>query len=272
MSVSPLMESLAKFSTPELAAQRFVTVGDILSQKVGVPSQLATAVRDAHLEQWLQEEGASRIALVGGLATVKEMLEKEPDKAQRLLERPNRYPDGMYQYFPLARHWPMSKFFNSPKQLLERAAQGVAIMQGNIIFPGYGVVIRGLPMGGSSTRAQTWAKLHKEICMLYGIDEHTARFLYKIGNKALLTHTVELWNHIARLVERTNPVMGMTTSEVASQVMENARKEWGVLSPDERENSILFNQAVGPRMWLNDQTLTKDLFAMGHIDYAYFMT
>ncbi|EKD51409.1 MAG: hypothetical protein ACD_62C00260G0001, partial [uncultured bacterium] len=126
------------------------------------------------------------------------------------------------------------------------------------------------PGGGASSRAAKWTRMNPDVSRRFGLAETTPRPLFAVGSKTLLQHTIDFSQHIARAVGRIFPNIVMTSSENAGLVLDTIKRDWGNHTPEELNSTVLFNQIVLPRLWVDDQTLTTDkLYPAGHGDYAY---
>ncbi|MBF0105056.1 MAG: UTP--glucose-1-phosphate uridylyltransferase [Deltaproteobacteria bacterium] len=230
----------------------------------GTPKQLLHAIKSSELEDWLKKEALTRLSsLPDGL---------NPQEKKDLLEMANRYPDGSMEMIALNDLNKMSQFVNSPKDLLDRARQGFSLLKNNTTCQDLGTVARGVPGGGASSRAAKWTRLNPETARKFGLTEQTPRPLFYVQNKTLLQHTLDFSRFIAQKAGVVFPNIIMTNSENVSLLLDTIRTDWTDHTPAELANTILFNQIVLPRLWVEDGQTTKDkLYPAGHGDYPFLM-
>jgi hypothetical protein len=227
-----------------------------------VPQALEEPVRSPDLEEWFQQEAKKRLATLPQGCLGKQR--------QDLLEKPNRYADGSMAPISLNELLQMTDLCGSADDILNRAQQGVELLRTNDSYPEYGTAARGVPGGGASSRAAKWTRLHPELAKRFGLTETLPRPLFRVGSKTLLQHTLDMSQSIARNLGKVFPNVIMTNSENVSLFLDVIRKEWGNYTPSELDATVLFNQIVLPRMWVDDETLIQNkLYPAGHGDYPY---
>ena len=230
----------------------------------GVPLPLKEAIRDEELEQWFLSEAMERLSSLPEGCTGK--------KRKNALEQPNRYADGSMEVVSPADLHQMSDFYDSPEEILQRAAQGRRLLRSNKQNPLLGTAARGVPCGGAGARAAAWARRHPQVVARFGLTEDTPRLLYRVGSRTLLHHTLAFSRHIARHVGRVFPNVLMTNSQVAAQVVDTIRDQWNGFTADELDSTLLFNQIVLPRMWVEDRKLIEGkLYPAGHGDFPFLL-
>jgi len=261
------MASKAFFGRRVLEANRgaaLATAAQVMRSRRSVPHALTKPVRSPELEAWFKREAEKR------LVTLSEGIEAEARK--NALEMANRYPDGSMQPAELAEIQPMPDLLVSPGDIIDRAAQGKELLSHNPRSEYLGTAARGIPGGGASSRAAKWARLHPEIAQEYGFNENTPRPLYTVGDKTLFELTLNLSRHIARCLGKTFPNVVMSNSENVALFLEVIKANWKDYTPAELENTLIFNQIVLPRMWVEGAEMIKgNLYPAGHGDYSYLL-
>lgn len=221
-------------------------------------------LRDAHLENWFQNEAKRRLS-----ALPHDVIGKARQDA---LEMGNRFNDGSMEPISLDQLLKMKDFCDSPKNILDRAKQGVELLKNNDTSHELSTAARGIPLGGASSRASKWAAKNPEHAKLFGFDETTPRALYRMGGVALFQHITNFSAFIARSIGKISPIIAMTNSETVDKFISIVRNEFGNYTDDELNNMIFFNQVVLPRIWVNDGEVIGDkLYPAGHGDYPYLI-
>ncbi len=229
-----------------------------------IPIPLKTPIREPELERWFVKEAQKRLE---GLAKDASFQDK-----QNKLEMPNRCPNGSMRPIALNELLQMKHFITSPTDVLNRARQGQELLSRNARHDSLGAAARGVPGGGASSRAAKWTRLNPDIAARFGLTETTPRPLFRVGQKTLIQHTLNFSQHIARRLGKIFPNIVMTNSENVNLFLDTIKKDWDDWTREELENTILFNQIVLPRMWVEDQQLdTSKLYPAGHGDYAYLL-
>lgn len=232
------------------------TFAQIRKTQGGVPRQLQEAVRSPELEVWFQETAGSRLATLG---------EDSDLSTKDALEMGNRFPDGSMHPISLQEQLSMPNLVQSPQDILDRAQQGVELLKQN-------GAARGVPVGGASSRGAKWAAKNPVEARAYGFTSETPRFLYKIAGKSLAQLTFEFSQTIARSIGSVFPNVVMSNSEIVGKVANMIQSDLGNWKTGELENSVIFNQIVLPRMWVEDQKMIEGkLYPAGHGDYPYLM-
>ncbi|MFH1683422.1 MAG: hypothetical protein ABIA67_00920 [Candidatus Margulisiibacteriota bacterium] len=198
---------------------RIATAAQVRRSRVAVPRALSKAIRSPELETWFAREAASRLAKLPSGITGQER--------QIALEMDNRYPNGSMQPISLAELLQMSDLCVSAQDILDRAREGVELLTANPLSNQLGTAARGIPGGGASSRAAKWARLNPETAAKFGFTETTPRPLYRVGEKSLFQHTLDMSQHIARELGRVFPNLAMTNSENVAQFMREVRSRWG---------------------------------------------
>ena len=240
------------------------TAQQVRRSRQSTPRPLQTPIRDSALETWFRDEARRRLAgLPPGISG---------RERKNALEMPNRYEDGSMEVVSSADLYQMSDFYDSPAQILARAAQGRRLLRANRKNRALGTAARGTPCGGASARAAAWTRRHPEVAARFGLTEDTPRPLFKVGPRTLLHHTLAFSRHIAREVDRIFPNILMTNSQIAGQILDDVRLNWNNFTADELDSTLLFNQIVLPRMWVDGRaTIKGKLYPAGHGDFPYLL-
>lgn len=244
--------------------KHIATALQVMRSYTRVPKALQRPMRSPELEAWFAKEASERMGSIPkGLSG---------QERQAALEMANRFPDGSMRPISLEELLQMPDLVISPRDILDRAQQGVELLKANPVSDELGTAARGIPGGGASSRAAKWARLNPEVAAKFGITESTPRPLYEVGPKTLLQHTLDLSQHIARGIERIFPNIVMTNSENVHLAVEQIRARFGNYRTAELANTVLFNQIVLPRMWVEDQQIIEGkLYPAGHGDYPYLL-
>jgi UTP--glucose-1-phosphate uridylyltransferase len=240
------------------------TAAQVRRSKSPVTKALTRPVRSPELEAWFKEQAEKRLAtLPTGV---------EGDTRKNALEMANRYPDGSMQPAELTEIMQMPDLLVSPGDIIDRAAQGKELLANNQRSEVLGTAARGIPGGGASSRAAKYARQNAERAASFGFSENTPRPLYTVGQQTLFEHTLGLSQHIARGVGKVFPNVVMSNSENVALFLEVIRARWGNYTTAELENTVLFNQIVLPRMWVDGAEMIKGkLYPAGHGDYPYLL-
>ena len=253
--------SLGK-AIPAQFRSKVATAAEVMRTRRGLPQALRSSIRSPQLQQWFKQEAAQRLSqLTSGLTRT---------EIQASLEMANRYEDGSMRPISLEELHQMPDLCVSPQDILDRARQGVELLKSNQVDDIIGTAARGIPGGGASSRAAKWAAANEAVAQQFGFDAQTPRPLYRVGQKTLFQHTLDLSQHIARKLGRIFPNVMMSNSENVELFTSIMQREFGNYQAAELENTAIFNQVVLPRMYVADQqTIEGKLYPAGHGDYPY---
>ena len=229
-----------------------------------IPRPLDRPIRDKELEAWFDAEAERRFSSLPEGITGK--------ARKNALEMPNRFADGSMEVVSSEDLYQMSDFCGSPAQILERAGQGRRLLAANRQSRMLGTAARGVPCGGASARAAAWTRRHPGVAARFGLSEDRPRLLFKVGPRTLLHHTLAFSRHIARQIGRIFPNILMSNSQVAGQVVDTVRDHWNGFTADELDSTLLFNQIVLPRKWVDGRdSIRGKLYPAGHGDFPFLL-
>jgi len=227
------------------------------------PPALAKGTRVESLAKWFEVESAARLRMISPTMTVDEKREKIEDR--------NRLPNGSVQLLSLEELNSMNEFCPDPEAILARAKDGTRLLQGNTAHGKLSTAVRCLPAGGIATRAQKWVRENPGTAALFGMDEMTPKFLYRVGGSPIIGHTLMFSTHIGRLHGRLIPSVVMTNPEKVEGLARTVFSDWGNFTRAERLNTVFWNQIVLPGRYMEDGKPTEDLYPTGHSDFPYLM-
>ena len=236
------------------------------------PPALLEANRDEGVERWFNGELQRRVAQIGpGLSSM------VPKDVQAALEMANRLPDGSVSLMTSPSDFlQMANFISGPQDIIRRAREGFDLLAGNSTNNTLMAIARGVPGGGSSTRAQTWLAEHPEAARELGIDGSTPRSFYPLEGRTLVQVLLENGRGLEKHLDRVIPNIIMTNSEIVPALLESVRENWKCWSIDALTNTFFFNQVVLPRKYVSDLADVEEngrvkLYAAGHGDFPFLL-
>jgi len=267
MTVSSFSEHVLGIGNNE---ENVCTAQQVMSSAEEIPPPLREPITNEALEDWFRVEATKRISDLPPAIS--------GDDRKDALEKDNRYEDGTMELAEQDDLLQMSELCESVDRIRERAEEGRELLANNKQDPVLGTAARGVPCGGASSRANTWINEHPVEAARFGLGKGTPRPLFKVGPRTLLHHTLAFSRHVARKVGRVFPNILMINSEVAPQFTRSIREDWRGFTPDELDSTLLFNQIVLPRIWVEDLKKVTDpesdevkLFPAGHGDFPFLL-
>lgn len=183
--------------------------------------------------------------------------------------RTNRLADGSVVPLEEEDYLRMEILVPDTESLLARARRGVEILRG---AHGRSRVAGAMPLGGASTRANTWVSQNAEVCAARGITPGMPRFQYPLQGRFLAQITLENRLAMGQMVGATIPSIIMTNSEIAETLfaaLSQVARSWAAA---DRQNTVLFNQIVLPRLWVEDGAeVGEQLYPAGHGNFPLLL-
>jgi UDP-N-acetylglucosamine pyrophosphorylase len=113
---------------------------------------------------------------------------------------------------------------------------------------------------------------HRELCEPHGIYEGLPKFLYPLGGRNLAQIALENSMLVGSALGVEIPNIVMTNSEIAERMVTIFRASASGWTQEQRRNTLMFNQVVMPRIWVEDGVVeNSQLFPAGHGDFPYLM-